>query len=110
MPLGGSRLAHKDVRGTVAPARTSFPRQTSLIVTGCPSRTENISAALPSVIAARYRTIEHCDWRAEEWRYDFKPELARKIVEQNQFVGLTMSGRALSSGSRTLIAARRPSS
>jgi imidazolonepropionase-like amidohydrolase len=51
-------------------------------------------AALPSVIAARYRTIEHCDWRVEEWRYEFKPELARKIVEQNQFVGLTMSGLA----------------
>lgn len=51
-------------------------------------------AALPAVIAANYRTIEHCDWRVEEWRYDFKPELARKIVEQNQFVGLTMSGLA----------------
>jgi imidazolonepropionase-like amidohydrolase len=51
-------------------------------------------AALPSVIAANYRTIEHCDWRVEEWRYEFKPELARKIVEQNQFVGLTMSGLA----------------
>ena len=46
------------------------------------------------MVAANYRTIEHCDWRVEEWRYKFKPELARKIVEQNQFVGLTMSGLA----------------
>ncbi len=51
-------------------------------------------SALPAVIAANYRTIEHCDWRVEEWRYDFKPELARKIIEQDQFVGLTMSGLA----------------
>ncbi|MBI3822204.1 MAG: amidohydrolase family protein [Planctomycetes bacterium] len=51
-------------------------------------------SALPSVVAARYRTIEHCDWRVEEYRYEFDPELARKIVDQNQFVGLTMSGLA----------------
>jgi hypothetical protein len=51
-------------------------------------------AALPSVIAARYRTIEHCDWRIEEWRYEFKPDLARQIIDNNQFVGLTMSGLA----------------
>lgn len=49
-------------------------------------------AALPAVVAARFRTIEHCDWRVEENRYEFLPDLARKIVEQNQFVGLTMSG------------------
>jgi imidazolonepropionase-like amidohydrolase len=51
-------------------------------------------SALPSVVAARYRTIEHCDWRVEEFRYDFDPELAKKIVDQNQYVGLTMSGLA----------------
>ena len=50
--------------------------------------------ALPDVVAARYRTIEHCDWRVEEYRYEFDPELARKIVDQNQYVGLTMSGLA----------------
>lgn len=49
-------------------------------------------AALPSVVAARYRTIEHCDWRVEEFRYEFDPELARQIIAQNQYVGLTMSG------------------
>jgi imidazolonepropionase-like amidohydrolase len=51
-------------------------------------------SALPSVVAARYRTIEHCDWRVEEFRYEFDPELAKKIVDQNQYVGLTMSGLA----------------
>ena len=51
-------------------------------------------SALPDVVAARYRTIEHCDWRVEEFRYEFDPELARKIVAQNQYVGLTMSGLA----------------
>lgn len=50
--------------------------------------------ALPSVVAANYRTIEHCDWRVEEFRYAFDPELAKKIIDQNQFVGLTMSGLA----------------
>ena len=51
-------------------------------------------SALPSVVAARYRTIEHCDWRVEEFRYEFDPDLARKIIDQNQYVGLTMSGLA----------------
>jgi len=51
-------------------------------------------SALPGVVAANYRTIEHCDWRVEEFRYEFDPELARKIVDQQQYVGLTMSGLA----------------
>lgn len=51
-------------------------------------------SALPSVVAARYRTIEHCDWRVEEYRYEFDPELAKRIVDQDQYVGLTMSGLA----------------
>jgi imidazolonepropionase-like amidohydrolase len=49
-------------------------------------------AAMASVVAANYRTIEHCDWRVEEWRYDFNPELARRMIDQNQFAGITMSG------------------
>jgi imidazolonepropionase-like amidohydrolase len=49
-------------------------------------------SALPAVVAARYRTIEHCDWRVEEFRYEFDPELARRIIDQGQYVGLTMSG------------------
>lgn len=51
-------------------------------------------SALPGVVAASYRTIEHCDWRVEEFRYEFDPELARRIVDQQQYVGLTMSGLA----------------
>jgi imidazolonepropionase-like amidohydrolase len=51
-------------------------------------------SALPDVVAANYRTIEHCDWRVEEFRYEFDPELARRMIDQNQFAGLTMSGLA----------------
>jgi imidazolonepropionase-like amidohydrolase len=51
-------------------------------------------AALPDVVAANYRTIEHCDWRVEEFRYEFDPDLARRMIDQNQFAGLTMSGLA----------------
>lgn len=48
--------------------------------------------ALPGVIAAGIRTIEHCDWRVEENRFEFDPELARRLREQEQYVGFTMSG------------------
>jgi imidazolonepropionase-like amidohydrolase len=51
-------------------------------------------AALPGVVAARYRTIEHCDWRIEENTYEFDPELARRMIDQEQYVGFTMSGTA----------------
>jgi imidazolonepropionase-like amidohydrolase len=51
-------------------------------------------SALPGVVAARIRTIEHCDWRVEEDRYEFDPELARRMIDQGQFVGLTLSGIA----------------
>jgi imidazolonepropionase-like amidohydrolase len=60
---------------------------------GKPSAAHVLSrAALPAVVAARYRTIEHCDWRIEEERYEFDEELARRIRDQGQYVGLTMSG------------------
>jgi imidazolonepropionase-like amidohydrolase len=51
-------------------------------------------SALPAVVAARIQTIEHCDWRVEEDRYEFDPELARRIIDEGLFVGLTMSGIA----------------
>jgi imidazolonepropionase-like amidohydrolase len=51
-------------------------------------------AALPGAVAARIRTIEHCDWRVEEDHYEFDPELARRMLDQDQFIGLTMSGTA----------------
>jgi imidazolonepropionase-like amidohydrolase len=49
-------------------------------------------AALPGVVAARFQTIEHCDWRVEESRYEFDAALARRMIDQEQYVGLTMSG------------------
>jgi imidazolonepropionase-like amidohydrolase len=49
-------------------------------------------SALPAVVAARYRTIEHCDWRVEEFRYEFDPELARRMIDQDQYAGITMAG------------------
>jgi imidazolonepropionase-like amidohydrolase len=51
-------------------------------------------SGLPGVVAARCRTIEHCDWRVEEDRYEFDPDLARRMIDQQQYVGLTMSGLA----------------
>jgi imidazolonepropionase-like amidohydrolase len=49
-------------------------------------------AALPGAVAARVRTVEHCDWRVEENRYEFDPELARRMIDEGVFAGLTMSG------------------
>jgi imidazolonepropionase-like amidohydrolase len=49
-------------------------------------------SAIPQAIAARIRTIEHCDWRVNEKRYLFDPDLARRLIDQEQYVGLTMSG------------------
>lgn len=49
-------------------------------------------SALPGVVAANYRTIEHCNFRTEEIVYQFAPELAARIKDQQQYVGLTMSG------------------
>jgi len=51
-------------------------------------------SALPGVVAARVRTVEHCDWRVEEDRYEFDPELARQMIDQGQYAGLTMAGIA----------------
>jgi imidazolonepropionase-like amidohydrolase len=51
-------------------------------------------SALPGAVYAQVRTIEHCDWRVEENRYEFDPALADRIIAQEQYVGLTMSGIA----------------
>src|SRR5207249_7086135 len=37
-------------------------------------------SALPGAVAARVRTIEHCDWRVEENRYEFDPALADRMI------------------------------
>jgi imidazolonepropionase-like amidohydrolase len=49
-------------------------------------------AGLPNAVAARVRTIEHCDWRTEPTRFEFDPELARRMIDQQQYAGLTMTG------------------
>jgi imidazolonepropionase-like amidohydrolase len=51
-------------------------------------------SALPAAVKARVRTIEHCDWRVQENVYEFDPGLADRMIEQEQFAGLTMSGIA----------------
>jgi imidazolonepropionase-like amidohydrolase len=51
-------------------------------------------SALPAAVHARVRTIEHCDWRVQENVYEFEPQLADLIIQQEQFAGLTMSGIA----------------
>jgi imidazolonepropionase-like amidohydrolase len=51
-------------------------------------------SALPAAVQGRVRTIEHCDWRVEENLYDFDPKLADRMIAQEQYAGLTMSGIA----------------
>jgi imidazolonepropionase-like amidohydrolase len=51
-------------------------------------------SALPAAVQARVRTIEHCDWRIQENVYEFDPRLADRMIQQQQFAGLTMSGIA----------------
>ncbi len=49
-------------------------------------------SAMPGVIGAGYRTIEHCNWRIGPEKYEFDPALGQKIKDQPQYIGLTMSG------------------
>jgi imidazolonepropionase-like amidohydrolase len=51
-------------------------------------------AGMPGAVAARVRTIEHCDWRVQQDRYELDRELVRRLIDQEQYVGLTMSGIA----------------
>ncbi len=48
--------------------------------------------ALPGAVKAKFRTIEHCNWRIQEDVYEFDAELARRMIDQQQYPGLTMSG------------------
>jgi imidazolonepropionase-like amidohydrolase len=50
-------------------------------------------AGMPGAVAAGVRTIEHCDWRRGPPRaYEFDEELARRMIDQQQYAGLTMHG------------------
>jgi imidazolonepropionase-like amidohydrolase len=93
MATGGNMTASSD------PMRAQYDAATLTVIAevgrraGKPTAAHVLSrAALPGVVAARVRTIEHCDWRVEENRYQFDPELARRMIDQEQYVGLTMSG------------------
>jgi imidazolonepropionase-like amidohydrolase len=95
MATGGNMTASSD------PMRAQYDPATLTMIAdlgraaGKPTAAHVLSrAALPGVVAARIRTIEHCDWRVEENRYEFDAELARRIIDQEQYVGLTMSGTA----------------
>lgn len=95
MATGGNMTPSSD------PMRAQYDPATLMLIADIGRRAEKHAAAhvlsrsaLPSVVAANYRTIEHCDWRVEENRYQFDPDLARRIIDQNQFVGLTMAGIA----------------
>jgi imidazolonepropionase-like amidohydrolase len=62
-------------------------------------------SALPGAVLAHVRTIEHCDWRIEENRYEFDAALADRMIAQEQYAGFTMSGiarRALLPGVKQL--------
>ncbi len=49
-------------------------------------------SAMPGVVRANYRTIEHCTWRTTATHFEFDKELASQMRDQEQYVGLTMSG------------------
>lgn len=95
MATGGNMTASSD------PMRAQYDPETLKLIAdigrdaGKHSAAHVLSrSALPAVVAANYRTIEHCDWRVEEFRYEFDPALARRMIDQGQYAGLTMSGLA----------------
>jgi imidazolonepropionase-like amidohydrolase len=95
MATGGNMTASSD------PMRAQYDAETLKLIADIGRAAGKHSAAhvlsrsaLPAVVAANYRTIEHCDWRVEEFRYAFDPALAQRMIDQGQFAGLTMSGLA----------------
>ena len=93
MATGGNMTVGSD------PMRAQYDPATLTLVADMGRRARRHTAAhvlsqagLPAAIAARVRTIEHCDWRIEENTYQFDPVLARRLIEQGQYVGLTMTG------------------
>lgn len=95
MATGGNMTAGSD------PMRAQFPESSLMTIADIGRKAGKHAAAhvlsraaMPGAVAARFRTIEHCDWRVEENRYEFDADLARRIVDQEQYVGLTFSGTA----------------
>jgi imidazolonepropionase-like amidohydrolase len=95
MATGGNMTPGSD------PMRAQYPDATLRLIADI-GRSENrctaahvlSRSALPGAVAAGVRTVEHCDWRVEEYRYEFLPDLAKRMRDQELFVGLTMSGIA----------------
>jgi imidazolonepropionase-like amidohydrolase len=95
MATGGNMTASSD------PMKAQYDPETLRLIADLGRRAGKHTAAhvlsragLPGAVLAQVRTIEHCDWRIEENRYLFDPNLANRIIDQGQFVGLTMSGIA----------------
>ncbi|MBI1916653.1 MAG: amidohydrolase family protein [Planctomycetes bacterium] len=93
MATGGNMTPSSD------PMRAQYDSQTLTAVADLGRRARRHTAAhvlsqagLPAAIAARVRTIEHCDWRVEVDRHQFNPEAARRLIDQDQYIGLTMGG------------------
>jgi imidazolonepropionase-like amidohydrolase len=95
MATGGNMTSSSD------PMRAQYDPETLTLIADLGRASHKHTAAhvlsryaLPGAVAANVRTIEHCDWRVQEFRYEFDPELARRMLDQDQYVGLTMSGTA----------------
>lgn len=93
MATGGNMTASSD------PMQAQYDPSTLTLIADLGRRAGRDTAAhvlsrvaMPGAVAARVRTIEHCDWRVEVDRYELDFELARRIIDQEQYVGLTMSG------------------
>lgn len=93
MATGGNMTPSSD------PMQAQFDDATLMMIADIGRKADKHSAvhvlsrsAMTGAVAGNFRTIEHCDWRVEEDRYDFDPELARRLRDQGQYVGLTMSG------------------
>jgi imidazolonepropionase-like amidohydrolase len=95
MATGGNMTPSSD------PMKAQYPPETLTLIADIGRRAGKDTAAhvlsraaMPGAVAARVRTIEHCDWRVEEFRYELDPELVRQMIDQEQYAGLTMSGIA----------------
>lgn len=93
MATGGNMTPSSD------PMQSQYPPEALALIADIGRKAGKHSAAhvlsrvaLPGAVAARMRTIEHCDWRVELDRYEFDAELARRMIDQEQYVGLTVSG------------------
>jgi imidazolonepropionase-like amidohydrolase len=96
MATGGNMTPSSD------PFRAQYDERTLTRIVGIGRKANRHTAAhvlsragMPQAVAARVRTIEHCDWRLQPpHHYEFAPDLARRMIDQQQYAGLTMTGPA----------------